>query len=199
MPVFDFKADWKDMFGRAANSSDSSPDTPSVADVIAKLASAFKRVAGPAPDPPAWVAELAQNDTGADAAAQVKAPVVSYYLWPYLGVSVGLTLLTLDMWYMTTGYPKRWTWRRSRCAKVVMVMLKAISFVVINILWKPCLALLLCWTRIPLWLVRIFNQLYNARHTTRTSLGGPRARRKGRSSNGSDPGTDDRPSPIEMA
>ncbi|KAH7129684.1 hypothetical protein B0J13DRAFT_626840 [Dactylonectria estremocensis] len=140
MPVFDFKARWMDFYGNPANSSDSkdgcddSSVTGSTPTSLAHLAVRCAATTSEELTTTSITTALASaflisapstfltTTTSASQTVPVnlslvtpaaEAPIVSYYLRPYLGVSLGLTWLTLDLWYAYTNLLNRKGWRRS--------------------------------------------------------------------------------------
>ncbi|KAI0378602.1 hypothetical protein F5Y04DRAFT_147880 [Hypomontagnella monticulosa] len=108
IPIFKFEADWRDIFGHPAPAgNDDNSNGSSSATSSASLASS----------------------------SDSTVPVVSFYLWVYIAMSVGLTWLTVEAWWLTTHIHHNLVWHRSPT-------IRAISYC-IKFPWEIVLS---CWT-----------------------------------------------------
>ncbi|CRK41844.1 hypothetical protein BN1723_005235 [Verticillium longisporum] len=114
MPVFDFKAAWRNLLNEPAITSDSSDETKTIPSTTESAAAATTR---PTVDPLA-----------------AASPVVSVYLWYYLASTVALMLLTFETWYWHS-HPNR-PWRQRTLSSVFVIRVSQGVGKIVKTLWR---------------------------------------------------------------
>ncbi|KAK3394324.1 hypothetical protein B0H63DRAFT_555556 [Podospora didyma] len=97
MPIFDFKANWLDVYGHPVPSSD------------------------PKQEPGLNSSASAGTKNGTETSTAF-APVASYYLWYFVELSLFLTWLVVEIWWAFASHRRGWTWKRSMTLSSLVVV-----------------------------------------------------------------------------
>ncbi|EGY17042.1 uncharacterized protein VDAG_08206 [Verticillium dahliae VdLs.17] len=114
MPVFDFKAAWRNLLNQPAMPSDSSDEPRPIPSTTESAAAATTR---PTSQPLA-----------------AASPVVSVYLWYYLASTVALMLLTFETWYWHSHSNR--PWRQRTLSFVLVIRVSQGVGKVVKTLWR---------------------------------------------------------------